>query len=247
MPGTTRDAFYAGRLVLEQPVRGHRAGTDAVLLAAAVPRDFAGLCHDVGAGVGAAGLGVALACVAAHVRLIENDPASVRLAEANIAANGLERRARVAACDLFDASLRRRLLAAPADLVVSNPPFHAPGRVRASPAEGRRAAHVLAADATLTDWLRACLDLLAAKGTLIVIHAAAALPEILAAFERRLGAITMLSVHPRAGAPASRVLVRGVKGSRAPLAVAAPLVLHEADGFTASAARIHRGEEALAW
>ena len=245
--GTTRDAFYAGRLLLEQPGRGHRAGTDAVLLAAAVPRAFAGLCHDVGAGVGAAGLGIALACARAQVRLIENDPATVRLAQVNIVANGLAPRAGVVECDVFDADLRRRLIPAPADMVVSNPPFHAADRVRCSPHEGRRAAHVLAASRTLADWLLACLDVTAAKGTLIVIHAAAALPEILATFERRLGAITLLPVHPRDGAPASRVLVRGVKGSRAPFTVAAPLVLHGIDGFTAAAARIHRGEDALAW
>ena len=243
---TTRDAFYGGRLLLEQPARGHRAGTDAVLLAAAVPRAFAGLCHDVGAGVGAAGLGIALACAGARVRLVENDPAALRLAEGNIAANGLAARAQVVAHDLLDVGGRRDALA-PADLVVSNPPFHAAGRVRPSPDAGRRAAHVLVAGATLTDWLLACLDLTAAKGTLIVIHAPAALPEILAIFERRLGAVTLLPVHPRAGAPASRVLVRGVKGSRGPFAVAAPLMLHEADGFTAAAARVHRGEAALAW
>ena len=245
--GTSRDAFYAGRLLLEQPSRGHRAGTDAVLLAAAVPRAFAGLCHDVGAGVGAAGLGIALACASAEVRLIENDSTTVRLAEANIVTNGLTPRADVVDCDIFDADLRRRFLPVPADMVVSNPPFHAAGRVRCSPYEGRRAAHVLAASRTLADWLLACLDVTAAKGTLVVIHATAALPEILATFERRLGAVTLLPVHPREGAPASRVLVRGVKGSRAPFTVAAPLVLHGVDGFTVAAERIHRGEDALAW
>ncbi len=247
VPDTTRDAFYAGRLLLDQPRRGHRAGTDAVLLAAAVPRAFAGLCYDVGAGVGAAGLGIALACASARVRLIENDPATARLAQANVTANGFAVRADVVGCDIFDVDLRRRLVPAPADVVVSNPPFHTAAHVRSSPHEGRRAAHVLAAQRTLADWLLACLDVTAVKGTLIVIHAASALPEILATFERRLGAITLLPVHPRAGAPASRVLVRGVKGSRAPFSVAASLLLHEADGFTATAARIHRGEDALAW
>ena len=40
MPVT--DAFLGGRLRLRQPGRGHRAGTDALLLAAAAPLDFAG-------------------------------------------------------------------------------------------------------------------------------------------------------------------------------------------------------------
>ena len=77
---TTLDAFYGGRLTLRQPRQGHRSGTDAVLLAASVPRAFDGLLVDAGAGVGAAGLGVALACPGARVLLLENDAATVTLA-----------------------------------------------------------------------------------------------------------------------------------------------------------------------
>ena len=50
------DAFLGGRLTLRQLPSGHRAGTDAVLLAACVPPNAKGLGVDVGAGVGAAGL-----------------------------------------------------------------------------------------------------------------------------------------------------------------------------------------------
>ncbi|MGC2134524.1 MAG: methyltransferase, partial [Xanthobacteraceae bacterium] len=35
--GTSEDAVLGGRLVLRQPLRGHRFGHDAILLAAAVP------------------------------------------------------------------------------------------------------------------------------------------------------------------------------------------------------------------
>ena len=51
----TTDGFLGGRLSLRQPTKGHRAGTDAVLLAAAAPADFSGLALDVGAGIGTAG------------------------------------------------------------------------------------------------------------------------------------------------------------------------------------------------
>ncbi|MGQ0444466.1 MAG: methyltransferase, partial [Beijerinckiaceae bacterium] len=60
-PRVVLDPFLGGRLSLCQPVEGHRCGTDAVLLAAAAPADFSGLAIDVGSGVGAAGLALAVA------------------------------------------------------------------------------------------------------------------------------------------------------------------------------------------
>jgi tRNA1(Val) A37 N6-methylase TrmN6 len=243
----TEDSFYGGRLRLTQPAWGHRSGTDAVLLAAAVPRAFAGLAYDLGSGVGAAGLGVALACPDARLRLVEREADLAALARTNINANALGARVAVALCDVLDREARRRALPDPADLIVTNPPFHAAASTRASPEPGRRAAHVLDEGVSLADWVLACLDLLAAKGTLILVHAATALPAILAAFDRRFGATTILAVHPRAGEPAHRVLVRGIKGSRAPLTIAPPLVLHEGAGFGAEAERLHRGEARLGW
>lgn len=246
-PPVTRDAFFGGRLVLNQPARGHRSGTDAVLLAAAVPRDFTGLVYDAGAGAGAAGLGVALACPWARVRLIENDPFMARLAADNIAANGLHNRAAVACCDLLSRRDRRLTLPESAQLIVTNPPFHDAGRVRMSPVAARRSAHVMEGGATLADWILACLDLVAEKGILIVVHVAPAVPEILDALDKRAGGVTLLAVYPRADEPAHRVLVRAVKGSRAPFVLAAPLTLHGADGFADKAERLHRGEAALDW
>ena len=243
--GISRDAFYGGRLMLRQPMKGHRSGTDAVLLAAAAPREVYGLCYDIGSGVGAAGLGVALASPAARVRLIENDSIAAGLASDNIEANGLKDRAEVVACDILDRQARSEL--SPADLVVTNPPFHAATRVRASSDAARRAAHIFPDGVSSKHWIGACLDVLKPKGALILIHAASALPEIVAAMDGHFGAITVLPIHPRDGVPARRVLVRGIKGSHAPCVIAAPLILHEGDGFTPLADRLHRGEAGLAW
>ena len=239
-PPTTRDAFYGGRLQLRQPAEGHRSGTDAVLLAAAVPRDAKGFVIDVGAGVGVAGLGVAVLCPAARVLLVENEPNTLRLAEVNIVENGLAGRASVALCDIFDRD-QRRSIGSRAEVVITNPPFHEATAVRRSPSANRDAAHVLAKGTTLGDWLEGCLDLLAPKGALIVIHAASALPEILTAFGRRLGAISLMAIHARAEAPARRVVVRGIEGRRSPLTIASPLILHDGEGFSRQAEAIHRG------
>src|SRR6202795_4248300 len=52
----TEDAFLGGRLRLRQPKSGHRAGHDAMLLAAATSARAGDRVVDFGAGVGAAGL-----------------------------------------------------------------------------------------------------------------------------------------------------------------------------------------------
>jgi tRNA1(Val) A37 N6-methylase TrmN6 len=81
-----------------------------------------------------------------------------------------------------------------------------------------------------------------------LIHRPDALAAILAAADKRLGAVTLLPVHPRAGVSAHRLLVAGVKGSKAPLKLAPALVLHESDGrLTPLADAIHRGEGLVDW
>jgi tRNA1(Val) A37 N6-methylase TrmN6 len=81
-----------------------------------------------------------------------------------------------------------------------------------------------------------------------MIHRPEALPTILAAIGTRLGALALLPVHPAKGASAHRVLVSGVKGSKAPLRLTAALILHGTDGrLTAEADAIHRGERLIDW
>lgn len=242
----TLDGFLGGRLSIRQPRRGHRSGTDAVLLAMAAPRHFAGHVVDVGAGVGVCGLG--LACVApnARVTLLERDPLTAALARDNAASNGLSDRVTVDDRDVLSPK-RGSPEQGSADLVLSNPPFYEATRARVSPIAARRGAHVLGGGVRHADWLQACLGLLSDKGTLIVIHTPAAVPEILAFLMQAAGAITLLAVHPRAGTPARRVLVRATKGSRAPFCLAAPLILHDAAGFTPEAEAIHRGDASIGW
>ncbi|MFC7399479.1 tRNA1(Val) (adenine(37)-N6)-methyltransferase [Chelatococcus sp. GCM10030263] len=244
----TTDSLFGGRLRLIQPRRGHRAGTDAVLLAAAAGDVGAAHVVDLGAGVGTVGLAVAQASPAARVRLVEREPALVALARDNVAANGLDGRVEVVEADVLAPAATRRaggLLSHSADMVVTNPPFFARGRVRASPDAGRRAAHVMD-EAALEAWLRTAADLAAPGGRLVMIHEAPALQAILTGLAGRFGAIALKPVYPRAGEPATRLLVGGVKGSRAPLRLLHGLVLHEPDGrFTVEAEAVHRGEASV--
>ncbi|MGD9542552.1 MAG: tRNA1(Val) (adenine(37)-N6)-methyltransferase [Methylocystis sp.] len=217
--GAEFDGFLEGRLRLRQSAAGHRAGTDAVLLAAAAPQDQQGLILDVGAGAGAVGLMAALRAPAASVRLVDIDRDSCALARENVAANALDERVKVYQADVLSATSRRAagLVDENAALVLTNPPFHEAGKVRVTPDAAKARAHV--ASAPLADWTRACLALLAPGGAFVMIHRADALAECLAAVQGRLGGVSIEPIHTRTDAPATRILLRGVKGSKAPLSI----------------------------
>jgi tRNA1(Val) A37 N6-methylase TrmN6 len=236
--------LFDGRLRLMQSPHGHRAGTDAVLLAACAPRQPGPLVVDAGAGTGAVGLAVALRAPQTRLCLLERDPAAAELARRNVILNHLESRAVVAETDLLVAGARRAegLVDAAASLVVTNPPYFETGSVRASPRPGRAGAHIHAEGSDLTAWIRACAALAQPSGRLAIIHRPEALPTLLAACQGRFGGLRLKPVQARADGPAIRLLLVGVKGSRAPLVLLPALVLHDSMGrFTPEAAAIHSG------
>jgi tRNA1(Val) A37 N6-methylase TrmN6 len=101
-------------------------------------------------------------------------------------------------------------------------------------------AHVLG-QGGLESWLRAALALLRPGGLLAMIHRADALDDILRALKGRLGGLEILPIFPREGRAAIRVVVRGRKGSKAPLSLLPGLALHTEDGrFTPTAEALHR-------
>lgn len=240
------DSLLDGRLKLRQPEKGHRAGTDAVLLAAAMG-DASGHGMDIGAGVGTVGLAIALHCPLAQVTLVELAGEAAGFARENIGLNGLEHRAWVAQADVLIPKSRRAagLVDGQADFAVTNPPFFEAGRVRVSGNAARAGAHVLQ-KGDLVRWIAACLALVRPGGVFAMIHRPDSLPDILEGCAGRMGGLALLPVYARADQPAIRLIVRGRKGSRAPLRLLPGLVLHQADGaFTARAEAIHRGREWL--
>src|SRR3954447_25272345 len=88
--GLTEDAFLGGQLRLRQPKAGHRAGHDAMLLAAATSARAGDRVADFGAGVGAAGLALATRISGLQIVLIEIDEVLAELARGNAAANRIE-------------------------------------------------------------------------------------------------------------------------------------------------------------
>ncbi len=231
------DRLFDGRLALRQPERGHRVGTDAVLLAAAAPDGVRGLIVDVGAGVGAVGLALAQVQPDAQVVLLEKNAAAAAFARENIALNGLEARARLVEADLFDAATRKAEgLVEAAELVVTNPPFLTAAEGRPSPDANRAMAHVLD-EGGVEKWLRASLALLRPGGTLAAIHRADALASLLAALSGRRRRSAGSADFPEGGRksrPRHLARAKGLESAAVPAAGPRPpregRALHRAGG-----------------
>jgi tRNA1(Val) A37 N6-methylase TrmN6 len=223
----TEDAFLGGQLRLRQPRSGHRAGHDAMLLAAATSARSGDRVVDFGAGVGAAGLAVGKRVAGIELVLVEIDAMLAGFARGNAAANAIPADIIVldvtAAAGAFDAA---GLAADSVDVVLMNPPFNDPARHRASPDKARKIAHVATA-ATLDSWVHAARRILKSGGVLTLIWRADGLAEVLAALDRGFGSLAILPVHGDAATPAIRLLVRALKGGKAPTRIHAALMLND--------------------
>lgn len=209
-----------------------------MLLAAAVaPADQL---MEAGCGPGAALLATALRFETATLVGIERDPAAAALARENIAANNLQDRASAVEGDVFEN------IPTVYEGIFFNPPF-AMGGEGSAPSEERSGAHVT--EHAIDAWVARLSNHLRGGGVLTLIHRADRTGDILAAMDGRLGAVAIYPVRPHADAPASRVLVRGVKGSRAPMTLLRGIDLHDGSGakFTPQADAIFRGRAAIDW
>jgi tRNA1(Val) A37 N6-methylase TrmN6 len=226
----TEDAFLGGRLRLRQPKSGHRAGHDAMLLAAATAARAGDRAVDFGAGVGAAGLALATRVPGIQIILVEIDEALAELARGNAASNAIG--AKVIAMDLASSAevfAGAGLAPDSVDVVLMNPPFNDSKQHRSSPDKRREIAHVADA-ATLENWIHAARRILKSGGVLTLIWRADGLGQVLAALDRGFGSLAILPVHGNAATPAIRVLVRAIKGGRAPTALYPGLMLNDESG-----------------
>src|SRR5262250_212094 len=122
---TSEDAILGGRLRLRQPLRGHRVGHDAILLAAATCARPTERAIELGAGVGAAAFAVAARVPGLKLTLVEIDPVLCALARHNARLNRLEDRVSVfdANAESIDSLKSAGLSPENFDRVLMNPPF----------------------------------------------------------------------------------------------------------------------------
>lgn len=233
-PAHSVDAFHRGRFWLVQPRHGHRAGMDAMMLAAAVPPGFSGRLADFGAGAGGAALAVLSRSPQARAVLVERSPEMASFAAATLAHPGNAHLGDRASVLTADVTLTGRSRGAAGladnsfDFVIMNPPFNASDD-RATPDALRREAHVLE-DGLFERWIRSAAAVVKPRGRLAAIARPEQLVAILDAMEDRFGDAEMLCVHPRPEAAAIRIVVRATLGARGKLSIRPPLILHGTSG-----------------
>lgn len=234
---TSEDAVLGGRLRLRQPLSGHRVGHDAILLAAATEAHGGEHAVDLGAGVGSAGLALALRVSGLRVTLVEIAADLSLLAGENAQLNRLAERVRAVTCDVQDQSALNAagLVSGSADRVLMNPPFHDVRRHNVSPDSRRRLAHTAEAN-LLHDWAAVAARLLKPGGVLSLIWRADESGRVTETLAAEFGALVLLPVVPRAGAEPIRVLMRATKGARGEPARLPPLILNDAQGKPTPAA-----------
>ena len=245
---TTEDAFLGGRLTIAQAVHGSRAGIDAVFLAAACPAKAGDRVLDAGTGSGIVALAIARRVEGVAVTGLEIDAALCELARRNAMRNGLAGRAEFV-CGDVSAPLNRLFAAGLVpdsfDHAVANPPFLEIGDARLPQGPLLSRAHA-GAPGAMESWIKCLAAFVKPRGTVTIVHRADALPRLLGALRGRFGGLAVYPLHPREASPATRILVQGRKGSRAPLRLMRGMVLHGAgNAFSAEAEPILRNSAAL--
>ena len=215
------DAFLCGRLQLWQPLKGYRAATDPVLLAAACPAKPGDSVLDLGCGAGAAALCLAHRVPGLLLYGIELQAAYADLARRNAAHNGVQFHVETGDLIRMPTALKLGF-----DHVIANPPYY-PRAGSPSPTPDRDMA--LRAETPIGDWVQAAARRLKPGGWLTLIAGADSLPDLLAALKPGLGSASVLPLAPRHGRPALRILLRARKTGRAAFRLLAPFVLHEGD------------------
>ncbi|MBB6261815.1 tRNA1(Val) A37 N6-methylase TrmN6 [Paenochrobactrum gallinarii] len=250
--GETEDVFHRGRFHLIQPaLKGHRSGVDAMMLAASVPDGFIGRVADLGAGAGAAGFAVAARCEQAQVTLIERSELMTEFARKSMALevnSQLAPRLSLLNADVSLTGKKREeagLISNYFDFAIMNPPFNSAAD-RSTPHALKAEAHVMPPD-MFEAWIKTAAAIVKPTGSVAIIARPASIFAILTALSSRFGAIRIIPVHPRPQAAAIRLIVIGVKGSKAPLSFEPVLNLHENTGnsFTERAIAINNGLTSL--
>ena len=235
----TVDKLLGGRLTLKQPTSGYRFAIDPVLMTACVKVRAGEQVLDLGSGVGTASFCLLRRVPEVQVTGLELQSDLVALAKINATDNALGH-----SVHFIEGDLRDRKTFAPKcfDHVMANPPHFAFGSHTPPGHAGKATAHI--EEATLQDWVRSACRWLKHRGRFSMIHRADRMHEVVSAMNGCCGDITVLPFWPRAGRPARRVLIQGMKGSKGPARVLPGLTLHdEVDKYTPAArAVLEQGE-----
>ncbi len=226
---------------LYQPRNGYRFSVDSLLLYDFVNLRKVSAISDLGAGSGIIGILLAGKYPGASVDLFEIQDGLVRLAEKNVALNGVEGRVRAIKCDLRDLHAVQTVFPR-YDLVVSNPPFRRLGSGRLSREQEKSIArHEISL--LLHEFIDAAASLLRNRGRLCMIYHPSRLAELTDVMKRKgIESKRMRFVHSTPSSEAKMVLLEAVRGGKAGLKVEAPFFIYKEDGgYTEEMEKIYNG------
>lgn len=214
---TTHDAYLDGRITVEQPKEGYRAGSDAVMLAAAVQAKSGQSVLELGMGAGAVAKCLLWRVPEIAYFGVERVETFVELALRNLDAAG-----HVVHADIAD--LPETVAARSFDHVIFNPPYYE------SAGRGEHAlkmqAHV--EETALSDWVSVARKRLKPKGHLTIIHRVERLADVMVHLHG-FGHVTVLPIAARSGHAAKRILVQARKATKGASQLLAPFVMHDGD------------------
>jgi tRNA1Val (adenine37-N6)-methyltransferase len=226
----TRDHFFNGDIVLDQPKSGYRFSIDAVILSHLACPQAGETVLDLGTGCGVIPIMLAFRHPEIRVVGVEIQPALSDLARRNVAANRMAHRVSIVHKDMGRLSLAD--IGGPVELVVSNPPYRQRGSGRIN-ADSQRAVarHELRVD--LETVLITARRMLHTSGRFSIIYPSVRTVDLVAAMRQTgLEPKNLTMIHSRPASSASLVAITGIKGGRPGLEAGAPFICTTTTGHT---------------
>ena len=201
-----------------------RLGTDCVLLSDFVKLNRVRRGIDLGCASGAIALLLLCRKESLHMTGLELQADAVAIARENMEVNGFSSRSQLLCGDI---RCHRELFGSGSfDLVVSNPPYFAPGRGLSSPDADKAAMRQECA--TVEELCAAAAPLLRHGGRFCVVYRPERLYELMCAMDSAgLAPKRLRFVQGRAEIAPCLVLLEGRKGGRAGLRIEPPLILND--------------------
>lgn len=234
----TLEDLQLNGLFLIQKRDAFRFGMDAVLLANFVRAKSGDKVVDLGTGTGIISVILSAKTKAGKITGIEIQPEIADMALRSIEGNGLGERIEIRVMDIKDCPEK---LGTGYDVVVTNPPYTRYGSGLINPDETKAIArHEILC--TLGDVISSSADLLKFHGELYMVHRPDRLCDIMTEM-RRLGVEPkeLRLVCPRAGDPASLILIKGINKGNPGMSLLPPLYIYDASGNYSNDARVCYG------
>ncbi len=223
-----KDTFFNGRVTIRQNKTGYRFSIDAVLLAEHVEPTAGQTVIDLGTGCGVIPLILCYRHPGVRVYGVEVQSELAEIAGRNVSENQMSDCIKIICQDMKTLTIDQ--FDAPADIVVSNPPFYKPDAGRLNPNRQRAVArHEL--EITLSDVVETAHRMLTRSGRYITIYAAERLTDLITEMRRQnIEPKSLRGIYSQKNCNASLVLVEGIKGGRQGMTIGSPLFIYCPDG-----------------